>query len=319
MTQNNVGILLTNIGTPDEPTAPSVRRYLKEFLNDRRVVEIPRLFWLPVLYGFILPFRSKKSAKLYQKIWTDRGSPLLCHSEQLREALENALNIPVALGMHYGKPSISSALETLKKKRIKKIIIVPLYPQYSATTTASTFDNVARQLKNWRVIPEIHMITDYADHPLYIKALAQSIRSAQTEHKPQKIIFSFHGIPKHFIHAGDPYQTRCEKTVELLANALKLTANDYALTFQSRLGRAEWLQPYTRQVLEKLPQEGIRDIQLICPGFAVDCLETLEEIAIQGKQQFLNAGGERFHYIPALNESELHVQLFVEMIRNSET
>lgn len=318
MIQNKIGVLLTNIGTPHEPTASAVRHYLKEFLNDRRVVEIPRLIWWPILYGVILPFRSKKSAKLYQKIWTEHGSPLLYHSEKLRKAIAEKLEIPVALGMHYGNPSIASALAELQKQQVDKILILPLYPQYSATTTASTFDHVANALKKWRVIPNLQMITDYASHPLYIKALAQSIRSAQKEHMPQKIVFSFHGIPKQFITAGDPYQTRCEKTITLLAEELGINPQDYLLTFQSRLGRAEWLTPYTSELLGELPQQGIRDIQIICPGFAVDCLETLEEIAIQGKEQFLKKGGEQFHYIPALNDSELHVQLFVQLIQSSQ-
>jgi len=312
MAQNNVGVLLTNIGTPENPTPLSVRRYLKKFLSDRRVVEIPRLIWLPILYGFILPFRSKKSAKLYQKIWTPEGSPLLCYSQKLRDALAEKLKIPIALGMHYSEPSIASALLELKKKNIDKIIILPLYPQYSATTTASTFDAVASILKTWRVVPEIRMITDYADHPLYIKALAESIRSS---HKSQRFIFSFHGIPKKCITAGDPYQTRCETTVALLAQELNLNENDYSLTFQSRLGRAEWLQPYTDKTLQALPENGITDISVICPGFAVDCLETLEEIAIQGKQQFLNQGGKRFQYIPALNDGKNHIELLTEIIK----
>lgn len=316
--KNTLGVLLTNIGTPDHPTASAVRRYLKEFLKDRRVVEIPRLIWLPILYGLILPFRSKKSAQLYQKIWTEHGSPLLYHSEKLRQAIAEKLQIPVALGMHYGHPSIATALEELKKKNVNKIVILPLFPQYSATTTASTFDKVAKTLKNWRVIPEIHLIQDYADHPLYIKALAQSIRTARAKQSAQKIIFSFHGIPKKLIASGDPYQTRCEKTISLLAKELALNPNDYLLTFQSRLGRAEWLQPYTDKILQTLPKEGIQDIQVICPGFAVDCLETLEEIAIQGKKHFLDQGGKKFQYIPALNDSEDHLKMLLEIIKKYE-
>ena len=315
MTQNNIGVLLTNIGTPDQPTPAAVRRYLKQFLLDKRVVEIPRLIWLPILYGIILPFRAKKSAKLYQKIWTENGSPLLHHSQQLCNAIAKKLNIPVVLGMHYGNPSIETALNELKKKNVTRILILPLYPQYSATTTASTFDCVSAVLKKWRVIPEIHMISDYADDPLYINALAKSIRSAQTQHIAQKIIFSFHGIPKKFIDSGDPYKNRCETTVKLLTDKLNLTQNDYELTFQSRLGRAEWLQPYTDKTLSELPTRNITDIQVICPGFAVDCLETLEEIAIQGKKQFLESGGKHFEYIPALNHSDAHLEMFAEIIK----
>lgn len=319
MIPNNIGVLLTNIGTPDQPTASAVRRYLKTFLSDPRVIQIPQWAWLPILYGVILPFRAKKSAMLYQKIWTEKGSPLLYHSEQLRDKLAKELSIPIALGMHYSDPSIASALEELKKKRVEKCLIVPLYPQYSATTTASTFDAVARALKSWRVIPEIRMIRDYADHPIYINALAESIRNAELHHKPEHTLFSFHGIPKRFITAGDSYQTRCEITIQHLTKKLGLKKNEYSLTFQSRLGRAEWLMPYTDHRLKTLPKEGITDIQVICPGFAVDCLETLEEIAIKGKQQFLENGGQKLSYIPALNDHENHIQLFVDIIKkNSE-
>ncbi len=315
MNPNKVGVLLTNIGTPDHPTPSAVRRYLKQFLQDPRVVELSRWIWLPILYGFILPFRSKKSAALYQKVWTQNGSPLLYHSLQLTEALAKQLNIPIALGMHYGQPSIATALEKLKKENVEKIIILPLYPQYSAATTASTFDAVARILRKWRVIPEMVFLNDYADHPLYIKALAGSIRSAQSQHTPQKILFSFHGIPKRFVTEGDPYQERCKTTVALLAKELELNADQYDLTFQSRLGRAKWLEPYTDKILQNLPKQGITDIQVICPGFAVDCLETLEEIEMRGKEQFLKNGGKIFSYVPALNASERHVQLLVDLIQ----
>lgn len=319
MNQNKIGVLLTNIGTPDHPTVSAVRRYLREFLSDRRVVEIPRWIWWPILYGVILPFRAKKSAKLYQKIWTSQGSPLLCHSEEVRRAVAEKLQLPVALGMHYGNPSIASALDELKKQNVEKILILPLYPQYSAATTASTFDAVAQTFKKWRVIPGIRMIMDYADDPLYINALAESIRSAQQRHKAQRIVFSFHGIPKKFIDAGDPYQKRSEKTVALLAKELNLNDNDYILTFQSRLGRAEWLQPYTDQTLKRLPQQNIHDIQVVCPGFAVDCLETLEEIAIQGKKQFMDKGGKFFQYIPALNNNPEHIHMLTELIKKNIT
>ncbi|HSW69108.1 MAG TPA: ferrochelatase [Gammaproteobacteria bacterium] len=317
MEKNKIGVLLINIGTPDHPTLPAVRRYLKEFLSDRRVVEMPRAVWLPILYGFILPFRAKKSARFYQKIWTENGSPLLCHSQQLRIALEKKLEISVELGMRYGKPSIQNALENLKKKNIGKILILPLYPQYSAATTASTFDHVARVLKTWRVIPEIRMIWDYADDPLYINALAESIREQQRDHKAERIVFSFHGIPESFIQKGDPYQKRCELTVSLLAEKLGLNMNEYLMAFQSRLGRAKWLRPYTDKTLQKLPKEKIKDIQIICPGFTVDCLETLEEIAIRGKQQFLNRGGERFQYIEALNNREDHVDMLEGLVQKN--
>ena len=315
--KNNIGVLLTNIGTPDKPTAGAVRRYLREFLSDRRVVEIPKFIWLPILYGLILPFRAKKSANLYQKIWTEQGSPLLHYSQKLTLALQQKLAIPIELGMHYGNPSIQAALDNLRSKGSNKILILPLYPQYSATTTASSFDLVAAKLKHYRKIPEIRMVTDYAEHPAYIEAICQSIQTEQEKWgKPDRLIFSFHGIPKLFIEKGDPYQSRCQQTVALIAAKLGLNDSEYLLTFQSRLGRAEWLQPYTDQTLMNIPQQNIKHIQLICPGFAVDCLETLEEIAIQGKKQFLSSGGSQFNYIPALNDSKNHVEMLAEIIQN---
>ncbi len=315
MTQNNVGVLLTNIGTPDHPTPSAVRRFLKEFLKDPHVVKIPRIIWWPILHTVVLPFRAKQSARLYQSIWTEHGSPLLHHSKQLTAALQKKLQLPVELGMHYGKPSIQHALENLKEKNVRKILVLPLYPQYSSTTTASAYSAVKRALKKWRIKPEIRVITDYADDPLYIRALAESIREAQIDHKPERIIFSFHGIPEQFVRSGDPYQKRCEKTVTLLAEELELDASDYALTFQSRLGRAKWLEPYTDHALQIFPKKGVTDIQVICPCFAVYCLETLEEIAIRGKEQFLHHGGKVFRYIHALNDKEHHVRLLAGLVQ----
>lgn len=291
---NDTGILLTNIGSPDDPTPSSVRRYLKKFLSDSRVVEIPRIIWYPILYGLILPFRSKSSAALYQKIWTDNGSPLTCLSKQLTEKLQQRLQIPVALGMHYGNPCIEEGLETLKKQGIKKIIVLPLYPQYSATSTAATFDLVANVLKSWRDVPEITMLHDYATNPTYISAISHSIKTTwETQGKPEHLLFSFHSIPKSFAAKGDPYPERCQRTVELIAAQLQLPVGTWSIAFQSRLGRAEWLSPYTDTILKELPKRGITRIHVVCPGFAVDCLETLEEISIRGKEQFLEAGGGR--------------------------
>ncbi|EKD73403.1 MAG: hypothetical protein ACD_45C00325G0002 [uncultured bacterium] len=319
MTQkNNIGILLSNIGTPDNPTPSAVRRYLKEFLSDKRIVEIPRAIWWPILHGFILRFRPKKSASLYQQIWTAQGSPLLTHSRQLAEALEKKLNLPVALGMHYGNPSIQSALEALRKKNINKLFILPLYPQYSATTTATTVDKTAHVLKKWRNIPEIHLINDYADNTNYINSISQSIYTAWTQQgRADYLLFSFHGIPKRYSDAGDPYQERCKTTVELIAKELNLRPDEYSLAFQSRLGRAAWLQPYTDHMLKSLPQKGIKHLQVVCPGFAVDCLETLEEIAMRGKKQFLENGGKVFNYIPALNNSDAHIETFANIIKQN--
>jgi ferrochelatase len=311
MSKSKIGVLLCNIGTPDEPTPKAVKRYLQEFLSDRRVVEIPRLIWWPILYGLILQTRPKKSAKLYQKIWTEQGSPLLYNSRKIAELLEKNLNMPIALGMHYGNPSIKSALEELRKKAVTKILILPLYPQYSATTTASTFDIVANVLKKWRNLPEIRTIYDYADNPLYIKAISESIQLTSQE----RLLFSFHGIPQRYITAGDPYEERCKTTVQLIANELQLKPDDYLISFQSRLGKAEWLSPYTDKTLQTLPRNKTTHLKVICPGFAVDCLETLEEIAILGKQQFLENGGEKFTYISALNDSQNHIDALSGIIK----
>jgi ferrochelatase len=255
----------------------------------------------------ILPFRAKKSAELYQKIWTAEGSPLLIYSQKIAKKLEETLQIPVALGMHYGEPSIEMALEQLRD--VEKIIILPLYPQYSATTTASAFDHIATVFKKWRKLPALQMINHYADNPVYITSLVTSIQNFWKVHgRAQHLLFSFHGIPERFVRAGDPYFEFCELTTRLV------TANEWTLSFQSRLGRAKWLTPYTDKILRKLPARGITHLQVICPGFAVDCLETLEEIAIRGREQFLDAGGEIFEYIPALNDSDRQVQVLESLV-----
>lgn len=316
MNQSNTGVLLCNIGTPEAPTPEAVRRYLKEFLSDPRVVEIPRLIWWPILHGLILRTRPKKSAALYQKIWTDKGSPLLYHSRQLAASLEIKLQMPVALGMHYGAPSISDALVELQKRNVTKVLIFPLYPQYSSTTTGATFDLVANTLKNWRKIPEMVMLHDYADNLFYINAISESIKAKLSQDEKAHLLFSFHGIPESSIKAGDPYYERCQLTVSLVANKLNLKSNDYSISFQSRLGRAKWLQPYTEQVLKNMPKQGIKNLQVVCPGFAVDCLETLEEIAIRGKHQFLENGGKSFHYIPALNNNSSHIEALANIIKS---
>ena len=318
MTTPKIGVLLTNIGTPAAPNPTAVRQYLKKFLSDRRVVELPRIAWWPILYGLILPFRSNSSAKLYKKIWTDNGSPLLVYSKKLADKLQQQLQLPVALGMHYSQPSIAQALSELQSKQVQKIVVIPLYPQYSATTTASAFDAVANTLKKWRVVPQINLIDQYSDHPYYIRALTQSIVNTwQTRGKAQHLLFSFHGIPKSYADAGDPYPVSCIRTAKAIAAALDLSENEYSVSFQSRLGKSQWLTPYTDKVLASLPKKGLTDIQVICPGFATDCLETLEEISIRGKEQFLEAGGQSFYYIPALNDQDDHVAMLARMIENS--
>jgi len=312
--ENEIGVLITNIGTPRTPTPTAVRSYLKKFLSDKRIVELPHLIWWPILYGIILPFRSKQSAKLYQKIWTKEGSPLLLNSQKITKKLQTQLNCPVELGMQYSDPSIPSALQALHKK-VRKIIVLPLYPQYSATTTASTFDQIANTFKTWRNIPEICTINDYSTDPGYIQALCHSIQKTWQLQGKKHLLFSFHGIPKRYVTAGDPYLEHCKNTVLLIAHTLKLTDAEWSLAFQSRLGRAEWLTPYTDNVLKLLPKKGITDLHMICPGFAADCLETLEEIAIRGQETFLHAGGKSFYYIPALNDSDDHIKALENIIR----
>lgn len=317
MPTNKTGILLTNIGTPDEPSPKAVRRYLKSFLSDRRVVELPRIIWLPILYGFILPFRSIASAKLYQKIWRPDGSPLMHFSKKIAEKMQREINMPVEVGMHYGNPSIEQALNNLREKNVDQIIVLPLYPQYSATTTASSFDLIANVFKTWRALPEFHFISHYYDDENYLQSISSSIQAHwEKQGKAQHLLFSFHGIPKKYATAGDPYPDQCHKTAQLVATHLGMKSDDWSVAFQSRLGRAEWLTPYTDNVLAMLPQKGIKHLQVISPGFAVDCLETLEEIAIRGEEQFHKGGGEKFEYISALNDADVHIQMLINILKN---
>lgn len=315
MTKSTIGILLTNLGTPDAPTISAVRKYLREFLSDPHVIKVPRFLWWPILHGVILRLRPKKSAQLYQKIWTKNGSPLLLYSQQIAENLQQHLQLPVALGMSYGSPSIQSALKKLHTEQVKKILLLPLYPQYSATTTASVFDRVAMLLKTWEHLPEIRTINHYADDNNYLHALFTSIQETWKQRgRAQHLLFSFHGIPQHYVNNGDPYHKLCLATAKSVAEKLELKPREWSVAFQSRLGPTKWLMPYTDKVLTSLPQQGITDVHVICPGFAADCLETLEEIAIRGKKQFLSAGGKLFHYIPALNNSKAHIDALVQLV-----
>ena len=315
-----IGILVINLGTPDAPTANALRRYLAEFLWDPRIVEIPRLPWWLILHGLILRTRPAKSARAYQKIWTDQGSPLLKISQLQTQALNEELTklsvpIKVELGMRYGNPSIKSALEKLRAANVHKLLVLPLYPQYSATTTASTFDAVADIFKTWRWIPELRIVNQYFDDEGYIQALANSIREAWAQHEqPQKLLFSFHGMPERFFLAGDPYYYMCQTTANLVAQKLGLSSDHWALSFQSRFGRAEWLKPYTQETLENWGRSGVTHVDVICPGFSADCLETLEEIDVENRNAFINAGGQRFHYIPALNDRKDHIHALREIV-----
>jgi protoporphyrin/coproporphyrin ferrochelatase len=309
-------VLLVNLGTPDAPNSRAVRRYLREFLSDPRVVEIPRPIWWLLLNGIILPFRAKKSAQLYQKIWTEQGSPLRVYTESIATQLAAALpSTHIAVGMCYGNPSLAQALQKLQQKQIKRLIVLPLYPQYSATTTGAAFDAITRHLHSWRYLPSIHFIHGYHDHHAYIQALAEQIRDHVDKHgKADKLLFSFHGIPERFFKQGDPYHCFCQKTARLVTSALGLSADQWQLSFQSRFGKAAWLQPYTNQTLQELGATT-RSVTLICPGFAVDCLETLEEIQLQNRAIYLQHGGESFSYIPALNDSPAQIELLTALIR----
>jgi ferrochelatase len=319
-----VGILLVNLGTPDTPTPSGVRRFLKPFLSDSRVIDLPKLPWRLLLNTLILPIRSPKVAKSYQTIWLPEGAPLRVSMHSLATKLCAALNtqdhdtITVTVGMQYGNPNITESLLALQEKGIEQLVVLPLYPQYSSTTTAAVFDAIGRTYKTYFNVPAIHFIRDYHTHPLYITALADSIRAQWAKQgRAQKLIMSFHGIPKRYADKGDPYPRQCEATAQLLANALGLAPDEWMLCYQSRFGKAEWLKPYLINVLETLPSEGIRSIDIISPGFSIDCLETLDELAIVDKKIFLDAGGEQYHYIPALNDSDAQVLLLTDILRVS--
>lgn len=315
------GILVTNLGTPEAPTAPAVRRFLREFLADPRVIELPRWLWWPILYGLILPLRPRKVAHAYQRIWDKEGSPLLVLTRRLAAALESRLAqrrpdpIRVELGMRYGKPSIADALEKLRQANVQRLLVLPLYPQYSGTTTGSTFDAVSRELSSWRWVPELRLVNHYHDDEGYVRSLAASIRAHQDRHgRPDRLLFSFHGLPRHYFLAGDPYFCHCQKTARLTAEQLGLPDGSWAVAFQSRFGPREWLKPYTSTLLAKWARSGVRHVQVLCPGFAVDCLETLEEMQILNREGFIHAGGHDFSYIPALNDQPAHVDALLGIV-----
>lgn len=317
-----LGILLVNLGTPDSPEPSDVRRYLKEFLWDPRVVELPRPLWWLVLNLVILNTRPRRSAAAYRKIWTGEGSPLLTISLKQADALAAQLGagqdqpVRVELGMRYGNPSITSAMGRLREAGARRILVMPLYPQYSASTTASTFDAVAATLARWRWLPELRFVNNYHDDAGYIDALAQSVREYWAEHgEPDRLIMSFHGIPRDYFLAGDPYHCECHKTARLLAEKLQLDEDRWQLTFQSRLGPRKWLEPYTDQTLKTLPAQGVRNVHVICPGFSADCLETLEEINMENREFFLSAGGQQFGYIPCLNDQPRHINALAALVR----
>nr|VFJ48770.1 MAG: ferrochelatase [Candidatus Kentron sp. FW]VFJ58840.1 MAG: ferrochelatase [Candidatus Kentron sp. FW] len=318
-----IGILITNLGTPAAPTPGAVREYLAEFLWDRRVVDAPRLLWWLILHGIILRTRPGKSAKIYRNIWTEEGSPLLLISRRQTSALQAALGrqspvpVRVVLGMRYGKPALREALERLWADGVQRLVVLPLYPQYSASTTASTFDAIAKELGSWRWLPTLRFINGYHDHEGYIGALGQSIRSAWTEREPpERLLFSFHGLPKRYAEEGDPYHLECQTTARRVADELSLPEERWTLSFQSRMGREEWLAPHTDELLREWGKAGIKSVDVICPGFSADCVETLEEIEMRGQDTFRSAGGGTFHYIPALNDRPEHIRSLADLVRS---
>lgn len=316
-----VGVLVTNVGTPDAPTSSAVRRYLAEFLWDPRVIELPRPLWWLILHGVVLRLRPARSAAAYQKIWTTAGSPLLLNTQaqakELSEALTERLEAPVEVvaAMRYGNPSIESGLEALRTAGARRILVLPLYPQYAGATTGSTFDAVAAVLKRWRWLPDLCFVSHYHDHPGYIEALVESVRDAWRDRaRPQRLLFSFHGIPKRYFLNGDPYHCECQKTARLVAERLGLPDQSWAIAFQSRVGREEWLKPYTDETLQGWAGAGVSSVDVLCPGFSADCLETLEEIDQQYRALFLGAGGESFSYIPALNARSTHIRALADLV-----
>lgn len=317
---NKTGVLLINLGTPDAPTAQALRPYLKEFLSNPRVIEIPRLIWWPILHGFILPFRPKKSAEKYVQIWMPEGSPLKVHTERqtklLQQALQTRLQTPpiVEYAMNIGKPSVATVMAKMQEQGCERILIIPLFPQYAASSTAAAMDNVFAVLKQMRNLPSIRTVKQYHDHPGYIAALAQNVRDYWSTHdRPDKLIISFHGTPRASLDKGDPYHCACQKTGRLLAEALALNTNQYSICFQSRFGKAKWLTPYTAMTLMQLGKDQTQRVDVVCPGFVSDCLETLEEIAMEAKDTFIQAGGKEFHYIPCLNERSDWIQVLADI------
>ena len=330
-TENNnkvvkTGVLLTNLGSPAAPTAGALRTYLREFLSDPRVVEIPRFIWLIILHGIILRVRPKKSAELYKSVWTEQGAPLLVISRAQKDKVAEQLkekygeDVVVDLAMRYGEPSISSVLQKFQQQGVNNLVVLPLYPQYAGPTTASTFDAVSNELKNWRYVPSLNFINSYHDNQQYIQALANTIAEHVTEYGiPDKLVLSYHGMPELFYQWGDPYYDYCQITTdlvkqELISRQVGLEDDTFLMTFQSRFGKAKWLQPYTDESLENLAKTGNKHVAIISPAFSADCLETLEELEHENREIFMEAGGEKYHYIAALNDRDDHIKAIVQIL-----
>ena len=315
------GVLLTNLGTPNAPTKAALKPYLKQFLSDPRVVEVPRAIWWFILNGIILNTRPKRSAEAYSEVWTDRGSPLLYHLYYQVAGVEHRLEQSMGKGfmvrgaMRYGNPSISSVLEEMANAGVQRLVVMPLYPQYGGPTTGSTFDDISDDFRQRRWLPDLRFISSYHDDAGYIQAVANSIRHHwASNERADKLIFSYHGMPRRYLLNGDPYHCQCHKTTRLVADALGLPEDAYITTFQSRFGREEWLKPYTDDTLKALPDQGAKSVQIICPGFSADCLETIEEIGMENRDYFLEAGGERYEYIPCLNAEPEHIDALTARI-----
>ncbi|MFT2099202.1 ferrochelatase [Marinomonas sp. 2405UD66-6] len=321
---SNYGVLMINLGTPDAPTTPEVRRFLKAFLSDPRVVDLNPLLWKPILNLIILTLRPPKVAKVYQQVWMEEGSPLLVLSDRLKENLKTALlqktgqSVPVELAMTYGNPSVDSAAQKLREQGVDNILVLPMYPQFSATTTAAAYDRLMSSLKRCPHWPSLQLIHDYADHPLYIEALANSVKAQWSKQGERRhLVFSYHGIPKRYVTNGDPYARRCETTSKLVAERLGLEDSEWTHVYQSRFGREEWLKPYADATLTALPSMGTKRINVISPAFSIDCIETLEEVSLELGEIFETNGGQAFDYIPALNESPDQVALYMDLIEKN--
>lgn len=312
-----VGVLLCNLGTPDRPVCPSLRKYLAEFLMDPRVIELPKLLRTILVRGIIVNFRSHKSAATYREIWTEDGSPLLLNSQRLSDKVGLSLGdkFQVEVAMRYGNPSIESKVKKLHQSGVRTVIVIPMYPQYSGSTNGSTFDALSAALIKQRWVPNLKFVGDYYQQKSYIAGVGDSIKAHWKTHgKKQKLVMSFHGVPKKFTERGDPYEWQCRESAQRIADYLELTSDEWILVFQSRLGAEEWLQPYCDKTLKALPGEGIKSVDIVCPGFSADCLETLEEIEGENKDYFMDAGGEAYSYIPCLNDSDQHVDIIKEII-----
>ncbi|WP_417623521.1 ferrochelatase [Paremcibacter congregatus] len=319
------GVLITNLGTPDAPRPAALRRYLKEFLSDPRVVEVPRLIWWFILNLVILPLRSRASAKNYAEVWTEEGSPLLDITQQQATALQKKMDhvygkdqIVVACAMRYGNPSIKDVLTDFTAHNVRNIIALPLYPQYCAATNGSTFDAFAKELSQYRWVPEFKFISGYHLHDAYLKAVTWSIQDYIDQNgEPDLILFSYHGIPQRYLEKGDPYYCFCQQTTRLVHARLGLAADKIMTSFQSRFGREAWLSPYTDDTLKSLPAQNIKHVAVICPGFSADCLETIDEIEVENRAYFMEAGGERYDYIPCLNDQPDHIDMMHDLVKDN--